>query len=659
MSTTDIQTSLWGARYVDLDMSQDAAWPALVGPVGVLDEGRKPAASLLSHSSTGSACCRVASDGSWLALSTDRGENCEYTELDIGCGCKFAVFSLDQTSILLIDENDRLWYHTMGRGARTTTRVLLPESLCSEFDTVIACVPSRRQSSPQDAFLIATRQHVVRMRPSNLIGHPHSHDEHTAAMLASVGRFDSELEGCTTFIGQDNEEYLVVQTQKNCYVGQLGDGKAFMALYAEEEEDSDVQFGVSLAMAMNQPGARVAFAMQGKEVHIWDMNMIRSLYIEKGVVDGCCTPCILTGFDSDVMRLCWSVSGRFLATSEASNYTMVWDLDTMMAGAHSDSSQSMVCCYESPEILDQCFHARSDMLAMLGSDGLLSFHGIHPFWKGGVRAPLLSIQVLEDEKITGADVMWHDDGQIYICTPNGVLSWNVAEVLGLDDSGGSVGEGVSDAEDCNTPIRLSLEHVKSKPDDITQHAPSSSYENISNQPMMFMPAIGSPFAASPPVYSPTHSAGYFRGPAYSQVMLEYPSQQLSKGSSSRNMPGYMHDMVSSSSSSSSKMRLPSADSEVPHSPLHHPSDTTVYIGNLPYGIDENSLRWICAKYGTVFDVQKIKDSNSESYGYAFVTFVHPREARHAMAHLNGQYLQGPFGTSRVKVAPSKRKYAKA
>jgi RNA recognition motif-containing protein len=71
------------------------------------------------------------------------------------------------------------------------------------------------------------------------------------------------------------------------------------------------------------------------------------------------------------------------------------------------------------------------------------------------------------------------------------------------------------------------------------------------------------------------------------------------------------------------------------------------------------LRWICAKYGTVFDVQKIKDSNSESYGYAFVTFVHPREARHAMAHLNGQYVQGPFGTSRVKVAPSKRKYAKA
>lgn len=639
-------------------MSQDAAWPALVGPVGVLDKGHTPEASLLSQSSSGSVCCRVASDGSWLALARDSGDNCEYRELDIGCGCKFAVFSLDERSILLIDENDRLWYHTVGGGARTTTRVFLPESLCSEFDTVIACVPSRRQASPQDAFLIATRQHVVRMRPSSLIGHPHSMDEHAAAMLASVGRFDSELEGCTTYIAHDNQEYLVVQTQKNCYVGQLGDGKAFMALYVAEEEDSEMQFGVSLAMAMNQPSGRVAFAMQGKEVHVWDMNTIRSLYVEQGAVDECCRPCILSGFDSDVMRLCWSKSGRFLATSEASNYTIVWDLDTMGVGAHGDSSQSMVCCYESPEILDQCFHPISDMLAMLGSDGLLSFHGIHPFWKGGVRAPLLSIQVLENEKFTQACVAWHDDGYIYICTPDGVLSWNVAAVLGVDDSGGSVSECVSDAEDCYTPIRLSLEHVKGKPDDTTQHTPSLSHENTT-QPMMYMQPVGSPFAASPPVFSPTHSPGYFQGPAFSQMMVEYPSQQFSRGSSSKTMPGYMHDMVSSSSSSSGKMRLPIIESEMPQSPLHHPSDTTIYIGNLPFGMDENSLRWICAKYGTVFDVQKIKDSNSQSYGYAFVTFVHPREARHAMAHLHGQYLQGPFGTSRVKVAPSKRKYARS
>jgi len=89
---------------------------------------------------------------------------------------------------------------------------------------------------------------------------------------------------------------------------------------------------------------------------------------------------------------------------------------------------------------------------------------------------------------------------------------------------------------------------------------------------------------------------------------------------------------------------------------HHPGESTIYIGNLPVGMEIDALAWLCFPYGPLFDVQIIRDKMTKaSKGYAFVTFQHSQDARAAQLNLHGQYVPGPFGGANIKVAPSRRK----
>ena len=639
-------------------------------------------ACMVAYSRNG-VCCRVPSDGSWLSL-TDRHETSR-VPLDIGCGCRYVVFSHDSLYIVLVDDNDRVWAHDIA--SKQTRAVSLPECFLSEFDTVIACVASSCAES--NVFLIATTRHIFRFQVSGDV------------ILASIGGFESDLVECMPFQGSTGQEYIIVQTEENCYFGQLEDeGKAFVPLYQDVEEDA---FGTSTAMALCQSGL-VAFAMQGKEVHIWNiLDMIRQ-YDSDGIIESL-SPLILTGFDADVIGMSWSLGqDRYLVTFELdNNYAMVWNIDRLgKENAHHESigtENSMVCCTESKShVVDACFHPNGDMLALLSGDGQLSFYGVHPFWSGGIRAPIFAIEI-PDCTFKRSALLWKRDGTIFICTSHHVLHWDVGSILGLDLEDGESKIAVEEDDSSEKvdveeeslaqqrkkedtpPVNVSLSKVKTKiPSPFSGNAVEVSTPANSVQPGNLEP-WSSPIANTPQSYM---SSGTFS--SYPAVMV--PSSQwglgncfppsphtMFRGSSPVSSPPPVNYMIGSMNNPSSPVyaTMPSlypSDVSGPHSPRmqqvystptryhpsYHPSATTVYIGNIPLGVEEDALRWICSQYGSVFDVQTIKDQGGTAQrGYAFVTFSEPHMAKACITHMNGQYLQGAFGVNRIRVAPSKRK----
>jgi len=61
----------------------------------------------------------------------------------------------------------------------------------------------------------------------------------------------------------------------------------------------------------------------------------------------------------------------------------------------------------------------------------------------------------------------------------------------------------------------------------------------------------------------------------------------------------------------------------------------IYIGNLDFGVDENDLRNIFEKYGSVSDVKIITDKYSgRSKGFGFVVMENNSEANKAISELN-------------------------
>jgi RNA recognition motif-containing protein len=66
----------------------------------------------------------------------------------------------------------------------------------------------------------------------------------------------------------------------------------------------------------------------------------------------------------------------------------------------------------------------------------------------------------------------------------------------------------------------------------------------------------------------------------------------------------------------------------------------IYIGNLDFGVDENDLRNIFEKHGSVSDVKIITDKYSgRSKGFGFVVMENNSEANKAISELNGSTLE--------------------
>jgi cold-inducible RNA-binding protein len=67
----------------------------------------------------------------------------------------------------------------------------------------------------------------------------------------------------------------------------------------------------------------------------------------------------------------------------------------------------------------------------------------------------------------------------------------------------------------------------------------------------------------------------------------------------------------------------------------------LYIGNLPYGIDEDSLRQMFTPYGTVETAKVIKDRQTgRSKGFGFIEMGSQAEADAAIKALNETAVDG-------------------
>ena len=67
----------------------------------------------------------------------------------------------------------------------------------------------------------------------------------------------------------------------------------------------------------------------------------------------------------------------------------------------------------------------------------------------------------------------------------------------------------------------------------------------------------------------------------------------------------------------------------------------IYVGNLPYTINENDLKDLFTKFGEVSDVHLITDRYSgRSKGFGFVEMPKDSEAQMAIDHLNERNVKG-------------------
>ena len=67
----------------------------------------------------------------------------------------------------------------------------------------------------------------------------------------------------------------------------------------------------------------------------------------------------------------------------------------------------------------------------------------------------------------------------------------------------------------------------------------------------------------------------------------------------------------------------------------------VYVGNLPFSVDDEGLKKIFSDYEGVEEVTVIKDKFSgRSKGFGFVTFASEENAKKAFSELNDKEIEG-------------------
>ncbi len=67
----------------------------------------------------------------------------------------------------------------------------------------------------------------------------------------------------------------------------------------------------------------------------------------------------------------------------------------------------------------------------------------------------------------------------------------------------------------------------------------------------------------------------------------------------------------------------------------------VYVGNLPFSVDQEKLKEMFASYGEIEEAVVISDRFSgRSKGFGFVTFVNDAEADKAIAEMSEKDVEG-------------------
>lgn len=80
------------------------------------------------------------------------------------------------------------------------------------------------------------------------------------------------------------------------------------------------------------------------------------------------------------------------------------------------------------------------------------------------------------------------------------------------------------------------------------------------------------------------------------------------------------------------------------------SGCKVYVGNLPFSVNEEELKKLFSSYGKISEVSLISDKFSgRSKGFGFVTFVSSEDAQKAISEMNDKDMQGrPLKVSEAK-----------
>ena len=67
----------------------------------------------------------------------------------------------------------------------------------------------------------------------------------------------------------------------------------------------------------------------------------------------------------------------------------------------------------------------------------------------------------------------------------------------------------------------------------------------------------------------------------------------------------------------------------------------VYVGNLPFAVDDDKLKETFAKYGEIEEATVIRDKYSgRSKGFGFVTFANDENAKKAIEEMNDKEVEG-------------------
>lgn len=67
----------------------------------------------------------------------------------------------------------------------------------------------------------------------------------------------------------------------------------------------------------------------------------------------------------------------------------------------------------------------------------------------------------------------------------------------------------------------------------------------------------------------------------------------------------------------------------------------LFVGSLPWGVDDSKLNEIFAKYGSIVSATVLKDRETgRSRGFGFVEYVNDEDADKAIAELNGSDVEG-------------------